>query len=75
MDWKKYNPPEEVRQILAANHNVTIISTSQELTDLAVGGPASDSFEVTYDVPGFGRVVEAIVARVRNGISANYTTP
>ena len=75
MDWKKYNPPEEVCQILNANKRVTLISTTQELTDLAVGGASSDSFEVTYDVPGFGRVIEASVARVRNGISANYTTP
>jgi hypothetical protein len=75
MDWKKYNPPEEVRQILKANPRVTLISTVQELTDLAVGGPSCDSFEVMYDVPGFGRVIEASVARVRNGISANFTTP
>ena len=28
--------------------------------------------EVAYDVPGKGRIVEAEVVRVRNGISANY---
>ena len=75
MDWKKYNPPEEVRQILLANPHVTLISTVQELVDLSVGGPSGDSIDVTYDVPGYGRVVEASVARVRNGISANFTTP
>jgi hypothetical protein len=30
---------------------------------------------VAYDVPGQGRKVEAVVSRVRNGISANYTEP
>lgn len=47
----------------------------EELVDLSVGGPGSSSFEVSYDVPGRGRVVEAVVARVRNGVSANYPEP
>jgi hypothetical protein len=28
-----------------------------------------------YDIPNRGKVVEALVCRVRNGISANYTEP
>ena len=31
--------------------------------------------EVAYDVPGRGRVVEATVCRVKNGIAANYVEP
>jgi hypothetical protein len=35
----------------------------------------SDCTEVRYDVPGKGSVLEAVVARVRNGIAANYPEP
>ncbi|MEI6084130.1 MAG: DUF4914 family protein [Verrucomicrobiota bacterium] len=74
-DWKKLNPPPDVAAILAVAPKVVVPATLAELVDFAVGGPGSDSFEVAYDVPGQGRVVEAIVARVRNGIAANYVEP
>jgi hypothetical protein len=45
------------------------------LIDLACGGVGSNHYEVAYDVPDNGTVVEAIVARVRNGVSANYPEP
>ena len=47
--------------------------TRQELLDLTFGGDDSDSYEVSYDVPGQGRVVEAVVTRCRNGVAVNYT--
>ncbi len=50
-------------------------ATLVDLVDLAVGGPGRSSFEVAYEGPGRGRVIEAMVARVRNGISANYLEP
>ncbi|MFN3408190.1 MAG: DUF4914 family protein [Limisphaerales bacterium] len=75
MNWHKYNPPPEAAEILAQCPRVRIASTTQELVDLACGGPGSNEFEVAYDVPGKGRVVEATVARVRNGVAANYPEP
>jgi len=75
MNWQKYNPPPEAADVLAHCPRVRIASTTQELVDLACGGPGSNAFEVAYDVPGKGRVVEVTVARVRNGVSANYTEP
>lgn len=72
MNWKKYNPPESVASLLEECSDLTIVSSTEELIDLACGGPESDQFEVAYDVPGVGRVVEANVARVRNGVSVNY---
>ncbi|NCD14625.1 MAG: DUF4914 family protein, partial [Bacteroidia bacterium] len=41
--------------------------------DAAVGGKESQSFEVRYSLPEQGKVTEAIIHRVSNGISANYT--
>lgn len=75
MDWWKYNPPLDAADVLTAAPQVTIASTVQELVDLACGGPNSDSFEVAYDVPGMGPVLEAVVSRVRNGVAANYVEP
>ncbi len=72
MNWHKYNPPPEAAEILSRCPGLTIASTTKELVEFACGGPNSNSFEVAYDVPGKGRVVEATVARVRNGVAANY---
>lgn len=43
-----------------------------ELLDLAMGAAGNDRWEVAYDVPGRGRVVEAEVVRCRNGVAVNY---
>lgn len=75
MIWKRYNPPAEAVEVLTRSPKVTIASTTAELVDLACGGVDSNAFEVAYDVPGQGHYVEANVARVRNGVSANYTEP
>ena len=73
-DWQRYEPPPEAVAILAGCPQLTVVSTVEELVAGACGGePGSNYYEVAYEVPGKGRVVEAKVARVRNGISANYT--
>lgn len=74
-DWARYNPPPELAEILAACPSLAIAGSIEELVDLACGGPNSDYFEVAYEVEGRGRIVEATVARVRNGVCANYTEP
>jgi hypothetical protein len=75
LNWQRYNPPAEAIDVLSHSPNVIVASTSEELVDLACGGPNSSYFEVAYDVPGKGRYVEATVMRVRNGVAANYTEP
>ncbi len=73
MNWSKLNPPADAADVLSHCKNVIVAGTSAELIDLACGGPGSNYYEVAYDIPGTGRVLEAKVARVRNGVSANYT--
>ncbi len=73
--WKVLNPSPEAVEILASSPNVTVVSTSSDLLDLACGGPGSNEYEVSYEVPGRGKMVEARVVRVRNGVSANYSEP
>lgn len=74
-DWKRYNPPKELIAILKANPDVTIVGTSDELLELACGGQNGKTFEVAYQIPNLGKVVDATVVRVRNGIAANYPSP
>ncbi|HET59298.1 MAG TPA: DUF4914 family protein [Chloroflexi bacterium] len=74
-DWKIFNPPAELAEILAANGNVTLAGSTAELVDLACGGTTSNEFEVSYQLTGYGRVVEAVVVRARNGVCVNYTAP
>ena len=75
MNWQKYHPPAEAAEILTACPSLTIAQSIAELVDLACGGARSGRFEVAYEVAEKGRVVEATVARVRNGVAANYPEP
>ncbi len=52
---------------------LTVFDTTQDLAIASTNGEENVEFEVKYDVPGKGEFTEAIVHRVRNGISANYT--
>lgn len=75
MDWRKYNLPDDAADIVATCPQLSIASSIPELVDLACGGLGSHHFEVRYEVPDKGEVLEAMVARVRNGVSANYPEP
>src|ERR1700744_1079785 len=70
-DWRRYNPPADAAAILEACPNLFVANTTAELLDAACGTKQSNSYEVAYKVEGKGRVVDATVARVRNGIGAN----
>ncbi len=68
-----FQVPAEVASIFAAAPSVTIANSAAELAALAVRDTVDGWHEVAYDVPGRGRVVEAVVCQARNGICANYT--
>ncbi|MDX2108809.1 MAG: DUF4914 family protein [Verrucomicrobiota bacterium] len=67
--------PKEAAEILAAAPSVIVAETTQELVELAVCDAVNGWHEVSYDVPGRGKVLEARVCRVNNGIAANYIEP
>ena len=46
MNRQKYNPPAEAADILTHCKRLTIVSTTDELIDLACGGPNINCFEV-----------------------------
>lgn len=67
--------PDELLNLLSSCKGYTVFNTVDELALVAVGGPDSNNFEVSYDIPGKGLYTEAVVHRVSNGIAANYTDP
>lgn len=76
-DLKKrgINLPPEAVDVLNNCRSFTVFNTVEELAVAALGGEGNNTFEVSYDIPEKGLYTEAIVHRVNNGISANYTDP
>ncbi|HMO85254.1 MAG TPA: DUF4914 family protein, partial [Lacipirellulaceae bacterium] len=74
-DWRRFQLPADVQELLSSARSVWWAPSKQALLDAACGGPDSNQFEVSYDIPGQGPYVEAVVNRVRNGVAANYTDP
>ena len=70
---KKINLPAEIISLVNDCKKITFYDTVEQLALAAVGGENSNSFEVKYDIPGKGEFTEAVVHRVTNGVSANYT--
>jgi len=76
LDLTKFKLPTEVMDILSGCPGYSVARSVTELVELSCRDAAADGWhEVSYDVPGKGRVVEARVCRVRNGIAANYIEP
>ncbi len=75
LEEKEILLPENVKRILNECKSFTCFNTTEELADAATNGKDNNEFEVKYDVPGKGEYTEAIIHRVKNGISANYTEP
>ncbi|HME54537.1 MAG TPA: DUF4914 family protein [Candidatus Lokiarchaeia archaeon] len=68
--------PDDVADLVRNAKSCTIVSTEKELYDLSCPEVNENGvFEVAYDVPDVGRVVEATVVRARNGIVINYMEP
>jgi hypothetical protein len=75
LDEIGFELPLELVEVLAACPGYTMACNKVDLQNLAVCDEVDGVHQVAYDVPGKGRVVEAEVCRVKNGIAANYTDP
>jgi len=73
LEQKNIQLPENVYNVLTNCKSLSVFNTTEELADASTNGKENDEFSVKYDVPGKGEYTEAIVHRVKNGISANYT--
>ena len=67
--------PADTADLLEAAPSVIVSETPDELVKLALRDAVDGWHEVAFDVPGKGRVVEARVCRVKNGVAANYPEP
>lgn len=65
--------PAELVDVLQNCKSLTVFNSTEELAVAATGGLENNSFDVSYEVEGKGLYTEAVVHRVKNGISANYT--
>lgn len=69
----KFLIPQDLRKVLE-KVQVIIPADRSQMLEMAFGGQP-EVFEVAYDIPGKGRVVEANVTRCKNGASVNYIDP
>jgi hypothetical protein len=67
--------PQELKDLLASCRSFLVPRDRSAVLQLALGDGNQPVFEVAYDIPGRGRVVEATVTRCKNGLSVNYTEP
>jgi hypothetical protein len=72
---KSIQLPINIKEVLTSCKSFTCYNTTEELADAATKGKENKEFEVAYDIEGKGIVTEAVVHRVKNGISVNYTEP
>jgi hypothetical protein len=75
LEKKRITLPDDVFVLLKSCKEFTIFDSVEQLALAAVGGKNINKFEVKYNIPGKGEYTEAIIHKVTNGISANYTEP
>src|ERR1700758_3802383 len=86
-DWTSLSLPASVCEVLAAAPAIFVPNSREDLLNWSLGrasgatdwslGNRDDKgeYEVAFEVPGKGRVVEAVVTKARNGLSVNYPEP
>lgn len=72
LEKKRISLPNDALIILGGCHAFKTYNSVNELTVAAMNGDNS-TYEVSYEIEGKGLYTEAIVHKVTNGISANYT--
>ena len=73
LENKKVVLPNNAIEILGGCKSYKIFDSVEQLAVAAVGGDSKNSFEVKYELPNHDIITEAIIHRVKNGITANYT--
>ena len=63
---------QELREVFEQAVKIIVPESRQQLIEMAEGYDARGYFEVVSEIPGSGKIVEATVARCRNGIAVNY---
>lgn len=66
---------DATKKILTSCPKLVIPKDKADLIELSLGGNGADYFEVKYETPGKGSVLEATIVRCKNGIAVNYPEP
>jgi hypothetical protein len=72
---EKMKLPEELSEVLRSIDKVIFPESREQLFELAMGGPGKSFNEISFSIPGMGKVVECTVARCKNGLAVNYMDP
>ncbi len=72
---KKMILPKDLNHILDGYQKVVIPESRTHLQQLATGGIIQSEFEIAYEVPNHGRILEATVTSCKNGVVVNYPEP
>jgi len=67
--------PSDIYSLLSECRSYTVYNNTAELMDASLGAAGNTTYEVNYDIPGKGIYTEAIIHKVKNGVSANFTDP
>ena len=67
--------PVEVADLFQHAKSLRFPGNRDEVLSLAMGSQCGGTFEVVYEVPGHGEVVEATVTKCGNGLAVNYAEP
>lgn len=70
---KNFVISSELRDIITNADSIVMVEQRDELINLALGN--ENLYEVSYEVPGYGKITEATVARCLNGAVVNYNDP
>jgi hypothetical protein len=73
LEKKRINLPDDVLIVLTGCKSYKTFDSVKDLAIAAVNGDENNTYEVKYDVEGVGEYTEAVIHKVKNGISANYT--
>jgi hypothetical protein len=71
--WSKWKIPVELKELLNNKKDISFPKSRAEILDMTMGTKDNLFYEVAYDVPSKGRIVEATVTRCKNGFAVNYT--
>ncbi|MDD4694505.1 MAG: DUF4914 family protein [Firmicutes bacterium] len=63
---------EELQEALGQSDRLIIPESRQQLIEMAVGYDARGYYEVVSEIPSNGKILEATVAKCKNGVVANY---
>jgi len=67
--------PQDLKDLLSSCRSFLVPRDRSAILQLAMGDGKQSVFEVAYEIPGRGRVVEATVTRCKNGLCVNYIEP